>query len=266
MLYWVFKWVLFAPGVRLLFRPWVEGAGNIPRHGPAILACNHLSAGDTILLPAMMRRRLTFPAKLELFGGRGVKGRVLAWFLKVVGQVPMDRSGGRSSASGMDSVLAVLRSGELLGIFPEGTRSTDGRLYKGKTGAARLVLQSGVPVIPVGFVNTAFVRSALGIPTMRRPGIRIGSPLDFSAYAAAGNDRDVLRYVTDQIMAAIMDLSGQTYVDAYATSVRAAEREGRPPPGAVGGRPGQGRPVPPLPGGPPQPVPVDPQSVRDVSA
>ena len=267
MAYWLFKWLAFTPLIRVLFRPWVEGESNIPSHGPAILACNHLSAGDTFLLPAMIKRRLTFPAKLELFHGTGVKGRVLAWFLTLVGQKPMDRSGGRASASGMESVLEVLRSGRLLGIFPEGTRSPDGRLYKGKTGAARLVLQSGVPVIPIGFSNTQFVRSPVGIPIMWRPGIRIGKPMDFSAYAAAGSDRDVLRYVTDEIMAAIMDLSGQIYVDAYATSVRAALAEGRELGAATGGRPGAGRPVPPVPSQDvPAPPVLDPESVRDVSA
>src|SRR6476661_3367836 len=101
----------------------------------------------------MIKRRLTFPAKAELFAGRGLGPRVLAWFLRSVGQLPMDRSGGRASASSMDGVTGVLRRGELLGIYPEGTRSPDGRLYKGKTGVARLVLQSGVPVVPIGMIG-----------------------------------------------------------------------------------------------------------------
>ena len=248
MLYWVFKYGAFVWLCHLLFRPRVEGRENIPRSGPAILVSNHISAGDTFLLPAMIRRRLTFPAKLELFGGRGFKGRLLAWFLKSVGQVPLNRSGGRASASSMDEVIQVLRDGKLLGIYPEGTRSPDGRLYKGKTGVARLVLQAGVPVIPVAVIDTQLVPSVIPkVPTMRHPVIRIGRPLDFSAYAAAGNDREVLRWITDKIMGEVMTLSGQEYVDAYGGSVKAALAEGKPPPPSSSAGPGAGRRVPPVP-------------------
>ncbi|HET9777913.1 MAG TPA: lysophospholipid acyltransferase family protein [Propionibacteriaceae bacterium] len=248
MLYWVFKWVAFAPLCRLLFRPSISGADNIPASGPAILVSNHISAGDTFLLPAMIKRRLTFPAKIELFHGQGFRGRVLTWFLKGVGQVPMDRSGGRASASSMESVLGVLRKGELLGIYPEGTRSPDGRVYKGKTGVARLVLQAGVPVVPVGMIDTQFVPSRFfGIPTMRRPKIRIGKQMDFSAYADAGKDRDVLRWITDEIMNAVMELSGQEYVDVYATRAKADLDAGKALPASAGYRPGAGRARPSVP-------------------
>lgn len=248
MFYWLFKYLAFVPGVHLFFRPWIEGAENVPETGPALLVSNHLSAGDTFLLPAMIRRRMTFPAKAELFEGHSIGGKAVAWFLRAVGQRPMDRSGGRASAGGMDSVLEVLREGELLGIYPEGTRSVDGRLYKGKTGVARLVLQAGVPVIPVGMINTQFVKSKfLRVPIMRRPGVRIGKPMDFSAYASAGSDRDVLRWVTDEIMNAVMELSGQVYVDAYGASVKSAAAEGRELNAPEVARPGLGRPVPPVP-------------------
>ena len=248
MLYWLFKWFLVAPGLRLVTRPWVEGAENLPKTGPAILVSNHLSAGDTFLLPALIKRRLTFPAKAELFQGTRLRDRFTTWFLTSVGMVPMDRSGGRASASSMDQVLEVLRRGDLLGIYPEGTRSHDGRLYKGKTGVARLVLAAGVPVVPVAMVNTQLVPSKVArIPIMRRPGIRFGKPLDFSRYAASSNDRDVLRWVTDEIMNAVMELSGQEYVDAYCASVKSAQREGRPLNAPLLARPGEGRPVPPLP-------------------
>jgi 1-acyl-sn-glycerol-3-phosphate acyltransferase len=244
----VFKYGAFVWLCHLLFRPRIEGRENIPRTGPAILVSNHISAGDTFLLPAMIRRRLTFPAKLELFHGRGLKGRLLAWFLRNVGQVPLNRSGGRASASSMDEVIQVLRDGNLLGIYPEGTRSPDGRLYKGKTGVARLVLQAGVPVIPVAMINTEILPSAIPkIPTMRRPVVRIGRPLDFSAYAAAGNDREVLRWVTDRIMDEVMTLSGQEYVDAYGTSVKDAIADGKPLPPSSAERPGAGQRVPPVP-------------------
>ena len=248
MLYWFFKWFSIGPLTRLLFRPWIEGEENLPESGPAILVSNHISAGDTFLVPAMIKRRLTFPAKAELFSGRGLRGRVTSWFMKSIGQLPMDRSGGRASATSMDGVLGVLAAGELLGIYPEGTRSPDGRLYKGKTGVARLVLQAGVPVIPVGMINTQFVPTRLlRIPLMRRPGVRIGRPLDFSRYAGSGNDRTVLRWVTDEIMNAVMELTGQTYVDAYATSVKDAAAEGREIAAPVVSRPGAGRPIPPIP-------------------
>jgi 1-acyl-sn-glycerol-3-phosphate acyltransferase len=248
LLYWVFKYGAFVWLCHLLFRPQVEGRENIPRSGPAILVSNHISAGDTFLLPAMIRRRLTFPAKLELFHGQGFKGRLMAWFLKRVGQVPLDRSGGRASTSSMDSVIQVLRDGHLLGIYPEGTRSPDGRLYKGKTGVARLVLQAGVPVIPVAMINTEIVPSAVPkIPTMQHPVIKIGRPLDFTAYAAAGNDREVLRWVTDRIMDEVMILSGQEYVDAYGSTVKTALAEGKPAPPSSSERPGAGKRVPPVP-------------------
>ncbi|MCW2810188.1 MAG: 1-acyl-sn-glycerol-3-phosphate acyltransferase [Friedmanniella sp.] len=254
MLYWVFKWVLFVPVVRAVFRPTIEGAENVPDAGPAILVSNHISAGDTFVLPAMIRRRVTFPAKAELFTSRSLGGRVVGWFLRNVGQLPMDRSGGRASATSMEGVLSVLRRGDLLGIYPEGTRSPDGRLHKGKTGVARLVLQAGVPVIPVGMIDSQFVPARLTrIPLMRRPKIRIGPPLDFSAYAGAGNDRTVLRWVTDEIMAAVMDLSGQTYVDAYASSVKDAAMAGREFPTTELARPGADRPVP----TPPAPAPAE---------
>ncbi len=229
MLYWVFKYGAFVWLCRLLFRPSIEGNQRIPQTGPAILVSNHISAGDTFLLPAMITRRMTFPAKLELFHGRGFKGRLMAWFLKSIGQVPLDRSGGRASAGSMDGLIQVLRDGGLLGIYPEGTRSPDGRLYKGKTGVARLVLQAGVPVIPVAMINTQLVPSAIPkIPTMRRPVIKIGGPLDFTAYAATGNDREVLRWVTDEIMDEVMQLSGQEYVDTYGASAKAAVAAGFP--------------------------------------
>jgi len=253
----MFKWVVFTPVVRLVFRPTIEGAENIPARGPAILVSNHVSAGDTFVLPAMIRRRLTFPAKAELFAGRGGPGaRVVAWFLKNVGMLPMDRSGGRASAGSMGSVLDVLRRGELLGIYPEGTRSPDGRLYKGKTGVARLVLQAGVPVVPVGMIDSQFVPSkVLRIPIMRRPRIRVGTPMEFSRYQlpidapvrSAAEERELLRWITDEIMTAVQQLSGQTYVDAYGASVKNALAEGKTLDVQELARPGAGRPVPPVP-------------------
>lgn len=277
MFYWIFKWSLFSPVVRLVWRPQVTGLENIPESGPAVVVCNHTSAVETFIVPAVISRRLTFPAKAELFAeGGGPFKRLVAWFLTVVGQVPMDRSGGRASAGSMDSVLQVLRNGELLAIFPEGTRSPDGRLYKGKTGVARLVLQARVPIIPIGIRDTRLQRTKrLGIPYYRRAKISIGKPIDFDRYAGVATDRTVLRHVTDEIMAAVQEQSGQEYVDAYGSSVKAALADGRTLPSAVVvSRPGAGRPVPavpddaagPTPGAASEPSAETTATVEDVSA
>jgi 1-acyl-sn-glycerol-3-phosphate acyltransferase len=274
LFYWIFKWSLFVPVVRLVWRPKVTGKENIPESGPAIVVGNHISALETFIVPAVIPRRLTFPAKAELFaGGGGPFKRLVAWFLFAVGQVPMDRSGGRASAGSMDSVLQVLKHGGMLGIFPEGTRSPDGRLYKGKTGVARLVLQAKVPVLPVGIRDTRLRRTRfLNLPYYPRTKVSFGKPIQFDRYASAAGDRDVLRYVTDEIMAAVQEQSGQEYVDAYAASVKAALADGRELASAVVlARPGLGRPVPPVPGATPvaDPRPVDEaptQTAEDVTA
>jgi 1-acyl-sn-glycerol-3-phosphate acyltransferase len=247
--YWLLKRVIAQPLFTVWWRPWVDGAENIPEHGPAILVSNHLGEGETILLPALLKRRLVFTAKAELFALGGFKGWIFGWFLRSIKMLPLDRSGGKSSADDMAAFVQVLTDGGLLCMFPEGGRSPDGRLYKGRTGAARLALQAGVPVVPVAVSNTSMTRGRLGIPRLRRPGLRIGKPLDFSAYRGAGNDRDTLRWITDQVMNAIMELSGQTYVDAYVSAVKAGLRTGRPVDAPVVARPGLGRPAPPLPAG-----------------
>ncbi len=231
MLYWVFKYVAFAPLCRLLFRPSVSGADNIPKSGAAILVSNHISAGDTFLLPSMIRRRLTFPAKVELFQWSGCSRKgphVVPQGRRTAPDGPLRRKGQHHQHGRRDRRTP---HGDLLGIYPEGTRSPDGRLYKGKTGVARIVMRAGVPVIPVGMINTELVPSRFfKIPTMRRPKIRIGKLMDFSAYAEAGNDRDVLRWITDEIMNAVMELSGQEYVDVYGTAAKTALEEGKDAP------------------------------------
>lgn len=259
MLYLVLKWLVVRPLVRLLFRPWMEGEENIPAEGPVLIASNHLSAGETFLIPAMIRRTMSFPAKIELFQGKSVPARLLGWFLRSVNIRPIDRSGGRVSASDMDAVTDILREGGVLGIFPEGTRSPDGRLHKGKTGVARLVLQTGVPIVPAAMISTQLVPTKrLRIPWMHRPGLRFGKPLYFNQYAGAGNDREVLRWITDEVMNAIMELSGQTYVDAYASSVKGAAADGRELPAPIMPRPGAGNRVPPVP-----PAPAPPHQDAD---
>ncbi|WP_152361664.1 lysophospholipid acyltransferase family protein [Microlunatus speluncae] len=264
MLYLVLKWAIVAPLVRVLFRPWMEGEQNIPAKGPVLIASNHLSIGETYLIPAMIRRSMSFPAKIELFQGKALHKRLLGWFLRNINVRPIDRSGGRVSASDMDAVSAILREGGVLGIFPEGTRSPDGRLYKGKTGVARLVLQTGAAIVPAAMINTKGVPlRGLRIPWMHRPGLRFGKPMYFTQYEGAGNDREVLRWITDEVMNAIMELSGQTYVDAYAGSVKAAAAEGRELTALVKSRPGEGNRVPPVPADDSQRPDADPPP-RDV--
>lgn len=248
MYYWLFKNLMFVPIVRWLYRARIEGEENIPATGGAILASNHLAAGDTYVLPAMIHRRLTFPAKAELFlGNRGLGSKLVAWFLKAIGQVPLDRSGGRASLDGLGPVIKVLHEGDLVGIYPEGTRSPDGRLYKGKTGVARLTLAAGVPVVPVAMFNTEVVKNRLGIPWMNRPRVLIGKPLDFSAYAPLVDDRKTLRWITDEVMNAIMELSGQTYVEAYGTSLKSGSLSAAEAAARVLPRPGFGATPPQLP-------------------
>ena len=217
MFYWVLKTVVLGPILKLLFRPWVEGEENIPDEGPAILASNHLSFSDSIFLPLVVQRRVTFLAKSDYFTGRGIKGRLTAAFFKGVGQLPVDRSGGRAGEAALRSGLRVLRRGEVLGIYPEGTRSPDGRLYRGRTGVARMALEAGCPVLPVAMIGTDKAQ-----PTGKKvPKImRIGAPLDFSRYEGLEGDRFVLRSITDEIMYELMLLSEREYVDMYATSMK----------------------------------------------
>jgi 1-acyl-sn-glycerol-3-phosphate acyltransferase len=219
--YWIVKAIL-TPILRTLFRPWIEGGEHIPAEGAAILASNHLSFSDSIFLPLVVPRRITFLAKADYFTGKGVKGKLKRGFFSGVGQVPIDRSGGAASEAALVTGRRILADGRLLGLYPEGTRSPDGRLYRGKTGVARMALECGVPVIPVAMINTDVVQpTGKKIPNIGRVGVRIGKPLDFSRYAGMEGDRFVLRSITDEIMYELMLLSGQEYVDTYATKAKA---------------------------------------------
>ncbi|GEC03999.1 1-acyl-sn-glycerol-3-phosphate acyltransferase [Streptomyces spinoverrucosus] len=209
--------------LKLVFRPWVEGLENVPAEGPAILASNHLSFSDSFFLPAVLDRKVTFIAKAEYFTTPGIKGRLTAAFFKGVGQLPVDRSGARGAGeAAIKSGIEVIERGELFGIYPEGTRSPDGRLYRGKPGGlARVALATGAPVIPVAMIDTEKIQPpGKVVPKLMRPGIRIGKPLDFSRYRGMEHDRFVLRAVTDEVMYEIMKLSGQEYVDIYATAAK----------------------------------------------
>jgi len=223
MFYWVVKAVL-APILRLLFRPWAEGTENVPRTGPAILASNHLSFSDHFFAPLPLPRKVVFLAKSEYFTGRGIKGLFSKAFFSGVGQIPVDRAGGEASERALATGLRVLASGQLLGIYPEGTRTPDGRLFRGKTGVARLVLEARVPVIPCAMIGGfEFQPPGRITPQFKvRPGVRFGKPLDFSRYYGLESDRIVMRAITDEIIYEIMKLSGQEYVDEYAARHKAA--------------------------------------------
>lgn len=227
MWYWIVKAIL-SPILRTFFRPKVEGLENVPDDGAAILASNHLSFSDSIFLPLVVPRRITFLAKSDYFNARGLKGRLKALFFKGVGQLPVDRSGGRASQAALETGKRVLAEGKLLGIYPEGTRSPDGRLYRGKTGVARMALEAGVVVVPCAMVNTFDIQPpGKVLPKLMPVVIRIGKPLDFSRYAGMEDDRFVLRSMTDEIMYELMQLSGQEYVDTYASKAKADIEDAR---------------------------------------
>ena len=223
MFYWVMKRIFLGPVLKLLFRPWVKGLDNIPHEGAAILASNHLSFSDSIFMPLMVPRPVIFLAKSEYFTGTGLKGKLTALFFRLTNQLPMDRSGGAASALSLNAGMDVLTRGGLLGIYPEGTRSPDGKLYRGKVGVARLALQARVPVIPVAMIGTDKVQPiGKRMPHIRRIGMIFGEPLDFSRYYGLEEDRLIQRSVTDEIMYELMRLSGQEYVDEYAATVKLA--------------------------------------------
>ncbi|MEU2432132.1 lysophospholipid acyltransferase family protein [Streptomyces sp. NPDC007861] len=229
MFYYVLKYVVLGPLLRLLFRPRIEGLEHIPADGAAIVAGNHLSFSDHFLMPAIIRRRITFLAKAEYFTGPGLKGRLTAAFFRSAGQIPVDRSGKDAGQAAIREGLGVLRKGELLGIYPEGTRSHDGRLYKGKVGVAVMAVTAQVPVVPCAMVGTFEIQPpGQVLPKIKRVTIRFGEPLDFSRYAGMEHEKAVLRAVTDEIMYEILALSGQEYVDEYAVKVKAGQSAARP--------------------------------------
>jgi 1-acyl-sn-glycerol-3-phosphate acyltransferase len=221
MWYWLFKYILLGPILLVLGRPTIEGAEHIPANGSAILASNHQAVMDSFFLPLKSPRRITFLAKSEYFTGTGLKGRFQRWFFSAVGQVPIDRTGADAAQDALNAGMKVLGDGKLLGIYPEGTRSPDGRLYKGKTGMARMALQSGVPVIPVAMIGTDKL-NPIGsrLPRFAKIVIKVGEPIDFSRFNGMGGNRFVERAVTDEVMYKLMALSGQEYVDIYAATLK----------------------------------------------
>ncbi len=221
MLYWFFKHILIGPWLKILFRPWAEGQENIPASGGVILASNHLSFSDSFYLAIVAKRPMAYLAKSDYFTGKGIKGYLTKLFMRGVGQLPVDRSGGRASEAAIHTALRVLNAGNILGIYPEGTRSPNGILYRGKTGLARMALEAQVPIIPIAMINTYEIQPPGKLrPRLKRVGIRVGKPLSFARYEGLEDDRFVLRSVTDEVMYELMTLSGQEYVDMYATRAK----------------------------------------------
>jgi len=221
MFYWLMKYVVIGPIVKGIFRPWIVGRRNIPANGGAILASNHLSFVDSVILPLMIDRPVAFLAKSDYFTGKGLKGWATRVFFKATGQLPIDRSGGKASEASLNTGLQVLGGDELLGIYPEGTRSPDGKLYRGRVGIARMALEAHVPVVPVVMVDTdTMMPIGQRLPNIVRVGVIIGEPLDFSRFAGMEGDRYILRSVTDEIMVALQRLGEQEYEDVYASTVK----------------------------------------------
>jgi 1-acyl-sn-glycerol-3-phosphate acyltransferase len=220
--YWVVKAIL-TPVLRLLFKVRTDGKDGVPAQGAAILASNHLSFSDSIFLPLVLRRRITFVAKAEYFDDPKT-----AWFFRAVGQIPIRRGGGSASQRALDSAMDVLQDGGLFGIYPEGTRSPDGKLYKGHTGVARLALKSGAPVIAVAMVGTREAQPIGQVkPNFFSPiGVKFSKPMYFDRYNDRADDPRVLRQITDEIMFELRALSGQDYVDRYAKRGEVVEEVG----------------------------------------
>jgi 1-acyl-sn-glycerol-3-phosphate acyltransferase len=221
MFYWFMKNLVAGPLLKTVFRPWVAGAENVPKTGAVIIASNHLSVIDSVFLPLVMDRRIYFLAKSDYFVGKTFSGWLVKHFLLGTGMLPIDRSGGKASEASLNTGLGVLAKGDVLGIYPEGTRSPDARLYRGRTGVARMILEAHVPVVPVAMIDTEKVMPiGSKLPKVRRIGIVFGEPLDFSRFEGLEGDRFILRSITDEIMYELSRLSGQEYVDMYASSVR----------------------------------------------
>jgi 1-acyl-sn-glycerol-3-phosphate acyltransferase len=222
--YWLMKHWVIGPLLTTVFRPWVKGLENVPRTGPLIVVCNHLSFVDSVFLPLMIDRQIAFLAKSDYFTGKGIKGWFIRFFMTSAGQLPIDRSGGKASEASLNAGLQVLAEGGVLAIYPEGTRSPDGRMYRGRTGVARMILEAQVPVIPAAVIGTEKVMPlGSNIPKVHRVGVVIGEPLDFSRFEGMESDRFVLRSITDEIIYEMNKLSEQEYVDVYASTIRSQQ-------------------------------------------
>lgn len=230
MFFWLYKYILMGPLLRLLGRPKVTGLEYVPDHGPVLLASNHLAVVDSFYLPLVLRRRIFFLAKAEYFTGTGIKGKLIKFFYSSTGQVPIDRTNADSAADALTAAAKILDKGKLLGMYPEGTRSPDGKLYKGKTGLTRIALETGIPVIPVAMINTDVVNPpGSKMWHFARVEVKFGKPMDFRRFEGLAGNRFIERAVIDEVMYELMRLSGQEYVDLYAADVK----EGKTPPAAI---------------------------------
>jgi 1-acyl-sn-glycerol-3-phosphate acyltransferase len=191
------------------------------RTGPVIVVCNHISFVDSVFLPLVVDRQMAFLAKSDYFTGRGIKGWAIRFFMTAAGQLPIDRSGGKASEASLNAGLQVLAEGKVLSIYPEGTRSPDGRMFRGRTGVARMILEANVPVIPAAVIDTDKVMPlGTNFPKVHKVGVVLGEPLDFSRFRGMESDRFVLRAITDEIIYEMNKLSGQEYADVYASTLR----------------------------------------------
>ncbi len=221
MWFWFYKYILMGPLLSFLGRPKVQGLEYVPDSGAVILASNHLAVADSFYLPLVVKRRITFLAKAEYFTGTGLKGKLTKFFYSSTNQVPIDRTDADSAQAALTTAQRILGEGKLLGMYPEGTRSPDGRLYKGKTGLARVALESGIPVIPVAMVGTNVVNPpGSKMWHFGRVEVRFGKPMDFSRFEGLAGNRFIERAVIDEVMYELMRLGGQEYVDLYAADVK----------------------------------------------
>ena len=222
MLYWLLKYVFIGPFLRVTARPRYEGRENFPTTGAALFVCNHLSVADWLFFPLVAPRRLTFLAKSEYFTRPGFIGRLQKAFFELSGQYPIDRTNADTAQAALETGERLLQGGDLLVMFPEGTRSPDGRLYRGKTGPARLAMRAGVPLVPVGLIGTGdYIPLDSMRPRPTRVTVRVGEPIDLSPWAGRIGDRVAEREITDLLMERIRELSGQEYVpDVYGADMK----------------------------------------------
>lgn len=223
MLYWVFKLVLIGPFLRVTSRPEVIGRERLPKNGAALLAGNHQSVADWLFTPLLLPRKVNFLAKSDYFTGTGIRGLLSRWFFSGAGAYPIDRTDADAAHAALTAGLEVLASGQVLGMYPEGTRSPDGRLFRGKTGPARLALRAGVPIIPVGVIGSGdYIRNITRLRGGRtRVQVILGEPLDMAPWAGRAGDRAAEREITDEVMRRIQALTGQEYVhDTYGADMK----------------------------------------------
>jgi 1-acyl-sn-glycerol-3-phosphate acyltransferase len=212
-----------APALRAVYRPLVTGLEHVPRTGPVIIAANHVSFADEFFTPLAARRQVYYLAKAEYFDSPGLRGRAMGAFFTGLGHVPVDRDSTRAAAASVDTCVELLKDGQAFGIYPEGTRSSDGRLYKFRTGVARVALRSGAPVVPVGLIGTREVHPIGSRRWHRAPvEVHFGAPLYFGDRADQERSSKVLREITETVRVAVQALSGQEYVDAFARATGGA--------------------------------------------